>query len=497
MHNLSTIDLLIVIGYIVGTTALGAMFSGKQRDLKTYFVGERNVGWFLVLVSIVATETSTVTFLSVPGITADPNKGGNLMFLQLCMGYLVGRIMISVFLLPQFFRGECFSAYEVLRTKFGPSVQRTASAIFLVTRTLADGLRLYLTAILLHQFTGWDLYVAIAVMGISTIVYTYLGGMQAVIWTDLIQFVIYTLGALLAGYFILQGIPGGWDTFLSVGNEHRKFELFDFTPTLNMKYNFFAGLIGGTFVSMASHGADQIMVQRYLCAKNLNQARFALISSGLVVAVQFTLFLLIGIGLFVLNQSGEFPLENGTKSDDIFGQFIVQKLPIGLIGLVVAAVLAAAMSTLSSSLNSSSNAFVTDFYRPLVKGRSEEHYVRLSKLMTAIFGVAQITVAVLATFVKNNEGVINQVLEIASLTTGIILGIFLLGLVKRPIASHFAILGIICGMMTVLSVRQFTPVAWPWYSPIGALTTFGVAYILDLIFASGHRTHGSSADRSS
>src|SRR5439155_12623303 len=216
MHQLSALDLSIVVVYILGMTLLGVWFTRSQKDLRTYFVGGRIVGWFMVLVSIVATETSAVTFLSVPGVAFNPN-GGNLTFLQLSFGYIAGRCLVAWFLLPQYMRGDLFSAYQVLRQRFSPAVQRVASGLFLVTRTVADGLRIFLTALLL-QYVGWGVVPAIVVVGVVTIVYTYLGGMKAVIWTDLVQFLIKIAGAALAGIFVLRLLPGGWDAFVAQGD---------------------------------------------------------------------------------------------------------------------------------------------------------------------------------------------------------------------------------------------------------------------------------------
>ncbi len=520
MRELAAVDVLIVVLYIIGTTLLGAWFSRRQRDLQTYFVGDRNVSWWLVLISIVATETSTVTFLSVPGLAFSAD-GGNLTFLQLAFGYVIGRIVIAIFLLPQYLRGELFTAYQLLRQRFSPAVQRAASGIFLLTRTVADGLRLYLTALLLQQFTGWSIQLSILVMGVTTILYTYLGGMQAVIWTDLIQFVIYILGAILAGAILLQQL-GGLDVFTAIGMAHDKFNVVNFAgdpnqPYLSQPFTFWAGLIGGAFITMATHGADQLMVQRYLCSRSLGQARTALVLSGFVVLVQFLLFLLIGVGLFVLYRPDLMPKELRPLNDEVFGRFIVGSLPVGLVGLVIAAVLAAAMSTLSSSLNSSASAFVTDFYRPLRPGRREQHYLLLSKIMTMFWGVAQMAVALIALYIQGQRSVINQVLSVAALTTGLILGLFLLGQMRRPVTSRAALFGLVGGLLTVLFVwipselgeplrsageadwwfsQLFLSwsrikLAWPWYAPVGTLSTILFALLGNLLLGRGH---GSSAN---
>ena len=499
MNNLSAIDVSIVVLYIVGTTLLGVWFARKQKDLKTYFVGDRNVGWGLVLISIVATETSTVTFLSVPGLAF--RNGGDCRFLQLALGYIIGRLVIAWFLLPQYFRGECFSAYELLRDRFGPVVQRVASAAFIVTRTIADGLRLFLTALLLRQFTDWDMTLSVLVMGIATIIYTYLGGMQAVIWTDLIQFVIYILGAIVAAVLLVQMVPGGWEAVTATASEANKFRVVDVSLKIDDQFVLGAGVIGGAFFSMASHGADQIMVQRYLCAKSVSQARAALVLSGFVVFAQFALFLFIGIALYALHMSGRLHLEPGTRNDEVFGIYIVRELPIGMIGLVIAAVLAAAMSTLSSSLNSSATALMADFYKPLVRNRSEKHYLLLSKGATAIFGVAQMGVALATASLQTDArdtSVVEKVLSVAGLTTGLILGVFLVGTFRPRASPTAALLGLLVGLSAVLAVWiptnwGRTIVAWPWYAPIGALTTAGVAFLAEVLgFGSRSPVDGSA-----
>lgn len=477
MRQLATLDLVIVIAYLIGTVLFGVWFSRRQKSLRTYFVSDRDMSWWLILFSIVGTETSTVTFLSVPGLAFNPD-GGNLAFLQLAFGYVIGRIVIAWLLLPQYFQGELLTAYQVLRQRFNPAVQRAASGLFLVTRTVADGLRLYLTAILLHLFTGWSGEASILVMAVAMIVFTYLGGMQAVVWTDLVQFLIYLLGAVVAGLFILKNLPGGLEQYLSQGAAAGKFQLLDLSPDPSQTYTLWTGLIGGACFTMASHGTDQLMVQRYLCTKSLTQARVALVLSGFVVLVQFLLFLLIGVGLYVLMK----PAPPYPPNDRVFGQFIVEYLPPGVVGLVVAAVLAAAMS---SSLNVSANAFITDFYRPLRPGRTEKEYLFLSRLMTLVWGVAQAGVGLVALRLQSKESIVNQVLLVAGFTTGMVLGLFLLGRMKHPVRSEAALVGLVCGLtaVTALWLSKFWDpmwtLAWPWYAPIGAITTVVAAWLVN------------------
>jgi SSS family transporter len=481
MPHLSSLDLAIVVVYILGMTLLGVWFTRAQKDLRTYFVGGRSIGWFMVLVSIVATETSAVTFLSVPGVAYNP-KGGNLTFLQLSFGYIIGRCLVAWFLLPQYMKGDLFSGYQVLRERFSPAVQRVASGLFLITRTIADGLRIFLTALLL-SCVGWSMETAILIVGIITIIYTYLGGMKAVIWTDLIQFAIKIAGAVLAFVFILRLLPGGWEQFLAEGEAAGKFKLIDATWNPTIAFNLWAGVIGGSVFSMASHGADQLMVQRYLCAKSLGQARLALSLSGFVILVQFLLFLGVGVGMYLLANAHPSLFEeakSAKSNDEVFPLFIIHKLPTGIVGVLIAAVLAAAMSTLSSSLNSSANALVTDFYRPLRPYHSEKWYVLLSRVMTAVWGVAQMAVAYTAYQIGSTDSVVNRVLAVAGATFGLVLALFILGSLRNPVSSRAALIGLICGALAVLGVWLPTAfgdpiLAWPWFAPVGTITTVLVA----------------------
>lgn len=484
MPTLSPLDLALVAAYILAMTAMGAAFTRRQKDRQAYFVGGRNFGWGMILISIVATETSAVTFLSVPGTAY--TAGGNFTFLQLAFGYVLGRCLVAWLLLPAYMRGELFSAYQVLREKFGPSVQRVASALFLITRTIADGLRLYLTALVV-RFVGLSIEESVILVGVVTIAYTYLGGMKAVLWTDVIQFAIKIVGAVLAGAFVLVLLPDGWNTFASEGSTAGKFTLLDLDPSPAVAYTLWAGVLGGAVFSMASHGADQMMVQRYLCARSLGQARLAVSLSGVVVLAQFALFLAVGVGLFAAVTAGVFDptvLENGVRrpatKDEVFGLFIVTQLPVGVVGVLVAAILAAAMSTLSSSLNSSANAVVTDFYQPLHPNRTEAHYVFASRLLTALFGVLQILVALVTHWAGSDRSIVDRVLAVAGFTTGLVLGLFLLGRFRKPVPGWTAIAGLCAGFLAVLAAwlpAQFgTPIlAWPWFAPVGAGTTVVVA----------------------
>lgn len=466
-------DIGIIALYLVGTTLLGILLGRGQRTTRDYFVSGRAVPWWAIALSIVATETSTVTFISVPGyafMKGANGEGGDFTFMQLVCGYMVGRILISVLFIPLFFRGELLTVYQVLTDRFGETIRRAAAGLFLITRSLADGFRLYATAIVLVALTGWSDPASILIIGGVTIVYTYLGGMKAVIWTDVIQLLIYIAGAIVAALVIVERIPGGWSEIVRVGEQFHKFRFFDFTWQWSRSYTFWSGLVGGAFLTTATHGTDQLMVQRYLCSRTARQAIVALLTSGVIVFGQFLLFLLIGVMLFVFYQHYP-PAAAFTRSDRVFPTFIVNELPTGLVGLVIAAVFAAAMSTLSSSLNSSAATAMTDWYRPLRRRQlSEAHDLKVSRVMTLIWGLVQISVGLVARSLS--QRVVDEVLGIAAFTNGAILGVFLLGTLTRRVDERAAIFGMAMGIGLMAYVRFFTPVAWPWYVLIGSVTTF-------------------------
>jgi len=411
--------------------------------------------------------------------------GGDFTFLQLVIGYLIGRLIIVALFIPLYFRGELFTVYQVLDQRFGGRVKRVAASLFLITRSIADGIRLFLTAIVLVALTGWADPVSILIIGAVTIAYTYLGGMAAVIWTDAIQLVVYLVGAVVAALVLLGKIPGGWNEVVAAGTHLHKFNLFDFTFDLSRSYTFWSGVIGGAFLTTATHGTDQLMVQRYLCARSPREASAALLTSGVVIFAQFVLFLLIGVVLFVFYQkSSGLPPEVAAKADRVFPHFIVTQLPNGLIGLVVAAIFAAAMSTLSSSLNSLAATAVTDFYRPLfAPDKSDRHYLNVSRLMTAVWGAIQITVAMIVIAMKGRG--VDAVLAVASFTNGPVLGLFFLSALTRRVGPKGALVAVVLGIAGITFVWLQLKVSWQWYVLIGSLVTFVSGWLASQVFERG------------
>lgn len=472
---LTPLDLAVIALYLVACLAIGFFVGRGQKDLADYAVGGRDLPWWAVLGSIIATETSSVTFLSIPGLA----YGGDLRFLQLPIGYMIGRLLIVVLFLPHYFRGELLSAYEVLSQRFGGSVRKVAALLFLVMRTLADGLRLYLTAIVVQQVTGLPLNGSILVVGLTTVAYTLFGGMKSVVWTDCLQLVVYLAGALIAGWLMIGETPGGWDEFVAFGTAKHKFRVFDFSLDPKAPYTLWAGLVGGVFLSMATHGADQLMVQRYLCARSQKDAGRALAISGVFIFVQFALFLLIGVGLACYYY--HIPPDAPFKSKDfVFATFIAQKLPSGVVGLTIAAVVAAAMSTLSSSLNSSASTLLNDLYLPVARREvSAREQLWLGRVLSALFGVAQIIVGIAGQ--KLSDSVVESVMKIAGVTTGAVLGVFFLGMLSRRATRTGALVGLIGGLSVVTAVAFGTKLAWTWYTVVGTTATFGIGYTVSCL----------------
>lgn len=494
---MQTLDLIIIFGYLIGITAFGILFSGKQETTEDYFVGDRSVPWWAIAMSIVATETSTITFVSVPGIAFA--KGGNFQFLQLVFGYMLGRIVISLIFIPMYFKGELQTVYQLLGDRFGSRVKMLASALFVVMRNVADGVRLLLTAIVLAAvYTSFNpgsdattiIIGSIVLLGIVMIVFTFYGGMEAVIWVEVVQLVIYIGGAIAAAVVLTQNINGGLSTAVALGEQFNKFSLFDFGWDITKTYTFWAGLFGGCFLTMSTHGTDQYLVQRYLCTKKPASASLALLSSGAVVLGQFIGFLFIGVLLFAFYApfnspeyaqagvagsgiSANFPF---LKGDQVFPNFITEHMPPGLSGLVVAAIFAAA---LSSSLNSIAATAVNDLYKPFARNKSDGHLVKLAGWLTVIVGVVQIVVAI--AFMRSGESALALALSVASLINGPILGVFLVGTFLKRAGEKHALVGMLASISLMLYILLATKIAWTWYALIGSITTVLIAGLATLV----------------
>lgn len=503
--GLKPLDFFIVLIYLLSITWFGARFRKRQKSIKDYFLGGKTVPWWAICLSIVATETSTLTVISTPGLA----YGGNLAFIQIVFGYVIARFIISVLFIPHYYKGELYTAYELMRRRFGQRVKNYTASIFLIMRGLAEGVRVFAISIVVNialssfferlALKHGDVW-SIIMITLLTLFYTFEGGMTAVIWTDVIQLCIYIGGTLIAFGMIWHRIPGGISEIVLLAGA--KLSFLDFTFSLTKTYTFWAGILGGTFLTMASHGTDQLIVQRLLTARNERDSKKALIGSGFVVLFQFSLFLFIGVMLWVFYQ--KFPTTLAFKTNDyIYPTFVITQLPPGVSGIIVAAILAAAMANLSSSFNSLASTTLMDFYKPLFRPKeSDEHYLQLSRWLTVAWGLILIGIAILA---RQWGSVLEVGLTIASVTYGALLGIFLLGVLTRVASERGGMIGMTLSLLVMVAI-QFFPrwapvwndwvgtgklaiapqhivrVGWPWYTLIGTTITFFMGILFSKLF---------------
>ena len=488
--NFTALDFIVLVAYLLATTLLGIWLGRNQRDSKDYFVAGHRIPWWAVLFSVVATETSALTFISIPGLAYTTNLG----FLQIAAGYLLGRIVVAYTLLPRYYQGDLVTAYALLEKRFGVGTRRFASVVFMVTRAFADSVRVFATAIPIALILGptvpqqYVMPVAILTLGALTLIYTYHGGMRAVVWTDVLQTSVYLLGGLAAVYLIGKGVTGGWSAILRQAHDAGKLKLIDVYFGFDKPYTLFAGLIGGAFLSMASHGADQLIVQRLLAASSLKDSRKALIGSGVAVILQFTLFLMLGIGLYAFYQARQFAVP-----DSIFPTFVVDSMPAGVRGLLVAAVLAATMSAHSGAMNSLAASTTHDIYLPLTgRAADDPRTLRMAKLFTLFWGVLLLVAALL--YRQQGTPVVVIALSIASFTYGALLGGFFLGILWPRAVQRDAIVGMAVGIVAMSFVVFAKPmmsifpgmtgllttlshISFPWYVLIGTSFTVGIGIL--------------------
>jgi SSS family solute:Na+ symporter len=465
------VDWSIVVVYLIAITLFGIHFRKKQQSIHTYFLGGKQIPAWALALSIVGTETSTLTIIGTPGIAF----GGDMSFLQLVFGYLVGRIFICLVLIPAYFKGEMYTAYELMSRRFGPSVKHATASMFLITRALAEGVRVLAIATVVSIVLGTEDIWSILIISGLTLLYTFEGGLTAVIWTDVIQLFIYVGGTLVTFFVILSLVPGGWDGVMA--NAGHKLVLWNFSADYRIPYTFWAGVIGGAFLNTASHGVDQLIVQRLLAAKNERDSKAALLGSGVIILFQFALFLIVGIMLysFYLYHPAEVP---PSAQDRIFPSFVVGHLPHGISGLMIAAILAAAMSNLSSALNSLASTSVVDFYRPFFRQEETQGtQLKVSRWMTIFWGLVLVVLAIL---MRGVQSVLEAGLTIASITYGSMTGVFLLGVLTRRANHKGSIAGMAVGLLSMLAVWYYTSIAFTWYVLIGTVITFLTGYIASL-----------------
>ncbi|MEO2185672.1 MAG: sodium:solute symporter [bacterium] len=457
------IDLTIIFIFLAGFSLYGIWQSRFNESSEDYFLGGRNLPWPIAMLSIVATETSVLTFISIPGLA----YRGDWFFLQLAIGYILGRILVSLILLPQYFNSGVTSIYEIIGQKFGPDLQKVASGVFLITRILADGVRFLATAVVVQVITGWTLPMAVIMIGVVTLIYTLYGGIRTVVWLDSIQFILYLFGGIASIIIVLNLLDQSLFEAISTLSGEGKLSVFNWQGDLIKEpYYFITAIVGGVLLSFSSHGVDYMMVQRVLGTKNLSAARKAMVGSGIFVFLQFSVFLMAGSLIYLLMGGVEM------ERDREFTSFIVNYLPIGLKGVLLAGVLSAAMSTLSSSINSLASSTVTDW---LGGGQT----IKKSQWISLIWGVILIAIALL--FDESDSAIVIVGLQIASFTYGGLLGLFLLSCMKRSFRSESLIVGLVASFGIVFYLNQIG-IAWTWFIGVAVVVNFTVTHIVNLVF---------------
>ena len=477
-------DVFIIAAYLVCITLFGLRFRKSQKSLRDYFLAGRNIPWWAISLSIVAAETSTLTVIGTPALA----YSGNFGFLQVVFGYLLGRVVISLIFIPQYFRGEMFTAYQLIDRRFGKTLHRITAGIFLLTRAAAEGVRVWAVAIVVGIALGTGEIASVAIVMVLTLIYTFEGGMAAVIWTDVVQLCIYVSGTIVGFFTLTHLVPGGWPAIHAATSAAGKLQVFDFTLNFFKTYTFWAGLIGGMFLTTATHGTDQLLVQRLLAARSQRESKAALLSSGAVILAQFTLFLLMGAGLWVFYRVFP-PVAAFARTDNVFPTFIVDHMPEGISGLLIAAILAAAMSNLSASLNSLSSTTMVDFYLRRRPETSDRTRLTLSRVATIIWGVVLFALAVAS---RGQGKVLELGLSIASVAYGGLLGVFLLGVLTKRATQTGAIAGMLCGLALNVYIWKWVPsIPWTWYVTLGSLTTFSVGYLASMIATDREARNGA------
>ena len=482
----SPFDYAIIVIYLAGVTVAGVLIAGRQEDSRDYFLGGKRMSWWSVGFSIVASETSALTFISIPGLAFR----SDMHFLQLVFGYFAGRILVSLFFIPAYYRGDLESAYDYIGRRFGLPLRRFTSSVFIVTRLLASGVRLFATAIPVHLITGLGYAQSIVLIGLCTLVYTYAGGLRAVVAMDVVQLFVYLSGAAASMALILHALPGGWGDVVSFAarNGGDKFEIFNLSGGpgvmgfLSSPYTLAGSLLGGTFLTMASHGADQLVVQRLLGCRSARESQKALMLDASLIVIQFAFFLVLGLCLYAFYGGASYAALGLKTSDEVFPMFIVRQLPSGLAGLLVAGVLASAMGTLSSSISSLASSTFLDLFRLTAGGRSLEHRreLRVSRMLTLFWGIALIGGAML--FTGSSNPVVEIGLKIASFTYGGLLGTFFLGLFFKRTTQRDAFTGFLAGLCAMTGVILFTSIDYIWHTLIGCAASIIVGNLSALMY---------------
>jgi SSS family transporter len=482
MPYFNAADWLVILGYGAGIVGLGVWFGKEQRTTRDYFLGSKNVAWWVIGLSIVAAETSALTIIGVPAMA----YGTNLTFIQMVLGYMLARIILAVVMVPHYLKGEIYSPYQLLANAFGPAARQTAAGMFLLSETLAAGVRVYVACIPIQLMLGIQVLPAIALFIVLSLVYTYVGGVKAVIWTDAVQFALFLAGGIFTLCYVPTLLDGGLPRVLSEAAAAGKLQWLDTHFALaspNKTFNLWMGLIGGTFITLSSHGAEQLIVQRVLACRSVADGRRALALSGALILPLFAIFLGAGVMLWVYYQqvAPGIPIPEarpGIKANDfIFPIFMLTAVPHALKGFLIVAILSAAMSSVSSALTALASVSTMDFVHPFLgRRRSENFYLQCSRISTIGWAAALMLVAYLS---REVVFVLNAAFSLRGLTSGALLGGLLLTVMRRRGGSLPVVAGMLLSLLLMIEISTgwlfSIRIDWPWFTLIGTVATLAGA----------------------
>ena len=499
MNYFSVGDWVVIVVYLTGIIGLGVWFGKDQRNTRDYFLGSRNIPWWGIGVSIVAAETSALTIIGVPAIA----YGSNIMFIQMIVGYVIARIILAVVMVPHYLKGEIYSPYQLLEQHLGVGPRRLAAAFFLFLETMAAGVRVFVACIPIRLMLGEQvcslgglvdpiLGAILIFVGLS-LLYTYIGGVKAVIWTDFVQFGLFLAGGVFALFYIPTLVTGGWDAALAQAGAAGKLAWLNTHFTFSAPFNIWMGVIGGTVMVLSTHGAEQLIVQRVLACGSVSDGRKALALSAVLIFPLFLIFLLVGVMLWVFYQSHPFqiPLPEGRPGiksiDFIFPIFMMTEVPHILKGFLIVAILSAAMSSISSAITALASVSTMDFVKQIVKGKDEDYFLRWSKYSTVLWAGMLVFTAWLT---REVTFVLNAAFSLRGLTAGALLGGLILALFWRRVGPRAAMIGMTASVIVMNFIywppnipatkewwmRTFgAEVFWPWFTLIGTVVTLSVA----------------------
>jgi SSS family transporter len=479
---------MIVGAYVAGTTLVGHHLKGRQHTTRDFFLGGRSMPWYAVTASTIATTISAITFIGVPALVYAAE--GSYVYLQLALGGIIARIIVARWLVPLYYEKEFYSPYEYMEDKLGPVVGRITAGMFFLGGILGQGVRVYATALVLELITGWNLAESIAIIAVFSILWTWMGGIAAVIWTDFVQFFILIAGGIAALVFITDALPDQWATLFDVGKAAGKFRTLDFSTDPRIAFTFWAALLAMPFQNVAVYGTDHLFAQRLLCCRNQHEAQKAVLWSTIGELVP-VLMLTVGVGLFAFYQFNDLPpalaLLVEERNDRIFPAFIITEIPVGLKGLLIAGILSAAISSLDSILAALSQISLTMFYRPFVRpDAAEDHLLKVSRVLVIFWGIVLAFMA--WQFSASKLDLVTLAFSMTTYTWGPMLGLFILSVLARRWRIDGIGRSVIASIIVVLFINEpelvnpilgtvfETPLlAWPWLFPIGSLVCVGLS----------------------